>query len=111
MAVISQGGSLLRPLPCPVAPGDRHRLRGARRAASTPPPPGGPLVVQRRVSQRGSIMVAAQRIHVGMIHAGKAVTVTAADHSFQLDIEGEMVGIVARTTISEIHRDNAHATR
>jgi len=95
----------------PVTPADRHRLRGARRAASTPPPPGVPLVVQRRVSQRGSIMVAAQRIHVGMIHAGKTVSVTAADHSFQLDIEGDLVGIVARTTTSAIHRYKAYATR
>jgi hypothetical protein len=38
--------------------------------------------------QRGQIMVATQRIHVGMIHARKIVTVTADDHSVQLDIDG-----------------------
>ena len=27
MAVISHDGTLLRTLPCPVPPGDRHRLR------------------------------------------------------------------------------------
>ena len=54
-------------------------------------------------------MVATQRIHVGMIHARKIVTVTAGDHSFQLAIDGETVGIVPRTTTSEIHRYKAYA--
>ena len=72
MAVISHDGTLLRTLPCPVSPADRLRLRGARRAASMSAPPAGPITVQRRVSQRGSIMVATQRIHVGMIHAARS---------------------------------------
>ena len=42
MAVISHDGELLRTLPCPVPPADRHRLRGARRARPLPPPPAGP---------------------------------------------------------------------
>jgi hypothetical protein len=33
-----------------------------------------------------------------MIHARKIVTVTASDHSFQLDIDGETISIVPRTT-------------
>jgi transposase InsO family protein len=111
MTVISHDGTLLRTLPCPVAPGDRIGLRGARRAPSTPAPAAAPVIVQRRVSQRGSIMVATQRIHVGMIHARKIVTVTASDHSYQLDIEGETVGTVPRTTSREIHRYKAYATK
>src|SRR5215467_10212795 len=87
MAVISHDGELLRTLPCPVPPADRHQLRGARRAASMTARAAGPVVVQRRVSQRGSIMVATQRIHVGMIHARKIVTVTASDHSFQISLD------------------------
>jgi transposase InsO family protein len=111
MAVINHDGVLMRTLPCPVSPADRPRLRGARRAASMPPPSAGPIVVQRRVSQRGSIMVATQRIHVGMIHARKIVTVTASDHSFQINIDGDTVATVARTTASEIHRYKAYAIR
>jgi len=111
MAVISHDGELLRTLPCPVPPAERLRLRGARRAASTPPPPTGPVVVQRRVSQRGSIMVATQRIHVGMIHARKIVNVTASDHTFQVSLDGDIISVVARTTTREIHRYKAHATR
>ena len=56
-------------------------------------------------------MVATQRIHVGMIHARKIVTVTAADHSFQVSIEGELVAVVPRTTSREVHRYKAYATR
>jgi len=33
MAVFSRDGGLLRTMACPVAPDERHRLRGARRAA------------------------------------------------------------------------------
>ena len=70
-----------------------------------------PINAQRRVSQRGSIMVARQKIQVGMIHAWKIVTVTASDHSFRLDIDGESAGTVPRTTSSEIYRYKAYATK
>lgn len=36
------------------------------------------------VRPHGAIMVAAQRIHVGMAHARKTVTVTANGYSFRL---------------------------
>jgi hypothetical protein len=45
-----------------------------------------------------------------MIHASKTVTVTADDHSFQLDIDGETIGTVPRTISREIHRYKAYAT-
>jgi len=111
MAVISHDGTLQRTLPCPVPARDRHRLRGARRAATSPPPPPGPLIVQRRISQRGSLMVATQRIHIGLIHARKIATVTAGDATFKVDIDGETVAVVPRTTSREIHRYKAHATQ
>ena len=109
MVVISHDG-LLRTLPCPVLPADRHRLRGARRAAPAPSP-AGPVIVQRRVSQRGQIMVATQRIHVGLIHARKIVTVTAAGTTFEISINGQTAAIVPRTTSAEIHCYKAYATK
>jgi hypothetical protein len=109
MMVITSDGELARTMPCPVPAGDRHRLRGARRAAASPPPPSGPVTVQRRVSSRGGIMVATQKIQVGLVHAGKIVTVTAEDHSFRLVIDGQAAGVVPRTTTSEIHRYKAYA--
>ena len=56
-------------------------------------------------------MVATQRIHVGMIHARKTVTVIADDHSFQISVDSETITIVPRTTTREIHRYKAYATR
>jgi transposase InsO family protein len=109
MMVITSDGELARTMPCPVPAGDRPRLRGARRAAASPPPPSGPVTVQRRVSARGGIMVATQKIQVGLIHAGKIVTVTAGDHSFRLIIDGQTVRVVPRTTSREIHRYKAYA--
>jgi transposase InsO family protein len=109
MAVITGDGELARTMPCPVPAGDRYRLRGARKAAASPLPPSGPVTVQRRVSSRGGIMVATQKIQVGLIHAGKIVAVTAEDHSFRLVIDGQAVGVVPRTTAREIHRYKAYA--
>jgi len=54
-------------------------------------------------------MVATQKIQVGLIHAGKIVTVTAEDHAFHLVIDGQAVGVVPRTTASEIHQYKAYA--
>jgi hypothetical protein len=56
-------------------------------------------------------MVATQRIQVGMSHARKIVTVIADDHSFRLDIDGETVATVPRTTSRKIHRYKAYATK
>jgi transposase InsO family protein len=109
MMVITSDGELARTMPCPVPAGDRYRLRGARRAAPAPLPPAGPVTVQRRVSSRGGIMVATQKIQVGLVHAGKIVTVTAEDHAFRLIIDGQVAGVVPRTTTSEIHRYKAYA--
>lgn len=103
-AVMSHDDVLLRTLPCPVPSGERHRLRGVRRAIASSPPLAGPVTVQRRISQRGSIMVATHRIQVSMIHASKAITATADDRAYLLDIDGEIVATVPRTTSSEIHR-------
>ena len=79
---------------CPVPPAGRPRLRGARRASAAPPRPRRALTVQRRVSSRSSIMVATQKIHVGMIHARKAVTVIAGDDQFTIVIDGETATVV-----------------
>ena len=102
-------GVLLRTMPCPVPAPDRARLRGARQATARPPAPSGLVTVQRRVSSRGGIMVATQKIQVGLVHAGKIVTVTAEEHSFRLEVDGQAAGVVPRTTAREIHRYKAYA--
>jgi transposase InsO family protein len=110
MAVLGHDGSLLRTLTCPIPPGRRSRLRGARRGQSLPPQPGRPITVQRRISSRGGLMVARQKIHAGMIHAGKTATVICENNHFRVVIDGETAAVVPRTTTSEIHRYKANAT-
>jgi Integrase core domain len=109
MHVITQDGVLWRTLPCPFPPGQRHRLQGVRLAGPAPLPPVVPAV-QRRVSSRGGIQVARQRIQVGMTHAGKIVTVICENTSFRLVIDGETARVVPRTTSREIDRYKAYAT-
>jgi len=109
MHVITQDGVLWRTLPCPIPPGQRHRLQGVRLAGPEPLPPAA-LSVQRRVSSRGGIQVARQRVQVGMTHASKIVTVIPELGTFRLVIDGEPIGVVPRTTGQEIDRYKAHAT-
>ncbi len=71
----------------------------------------GPVTVWRRVSERGSIMVAKQKIHVGMIHARKTVTVTADSDHFTVVTGGETIAVVPRTTTREINRYKAYAAQ
>ena len=110
MAVLGHDGSLLRTMACPIPADRRSRLRGARRGRSLPPQPGGPITVQRRVSCRGALMVARQKIHAGMIHAGKTATVICENTHFRVVIDGETAAVVPRTTTSEVHRYKANAT-
>jgi transposase InsO family protein len=110
MAVLAHDGTLLRTLACPVPADRRHRLRGARRGRSLRPQPGGPITVQRRISSRGGLMIARQKIHAGMIHAGKTATVVCENNCFRVVIDGETAAVVPRTTTSAIHRCKANAT-
>jgi hypothetical protein len=109
MHVLTQDGVLWRTLPCPIPPHQRHRLQGVRLAGPGPLPDAAPAV-QRRVSSRGGIQVARQKIQVGMTHAGKIVTVLTETNSFRLVIDGETAAVVPRTTSREIGRYKAYAT-
>ena len=100
---------LWRTLPCPIPPGRRHRPQGVRLAGPGPLPGAAPVVL-RRVSSRGGIQVACQRIQVGMTHAGKIVTVVPETNTFRLVIDGETDPVVPRTTSHQIDRFKAYAT-
>ena len=69
------------------------------------------MTAARRVSGRGSIMVAKQKIHVGMIHTSKTVTVTADSDHFTVTDGNETIAVVPRTTAKEISRYKAYATQ
>jgi hypothetical protein len=55
-------------------------------------------------------MVARQKIHAGMIHAGKTAAVICENNCFRVVIDGETAAVVPRTTTSEVHRYKANAT-
>jgi hypothetical protein len=94
MHVITQNGILWRTLPCPIPPGQRHRLQGVRLAGPQPLPPAG-LTIQRKVSSRGGIQVARQRIQAGFSHAGQTVTIQLDDTTLRvIDQHGELITIV-----------------
>jgi len=111
MHVITQDGILWRTLPCPIPPGQRHRLQGVRLAGPGPLPPPR-LAIQRKVSSRGGIQVARQRIQVGFSHAGQTVTIEPGDTTLRvIDQHGELLSIVPRNGIGEISRFKAYGSK
>jgi transposase InsO family protein len=102
-------GRLWRTLPSPVQPEARGRLRGAHVAGPPPQLPDGPVRVHRRVSSRGALQVCRQRVHVGLPHAGKTVTVEVDDTCFRiLDQHDTMLTVVPRTNTEEVTRYKAY---
>ena len=111
MHVLTQDGVLWRTLACPIPPGQRHRLQGVR-LAGPGPLPASALAVQRRVSSRGGVQVARQRIQVGFSHAGKTVTIELGETTLRIiDQHGELITTVPRATNGQISRFKAYQTR
>jgi hypothetical protein len=107
MQILDHDRTLLRSLPNPLQPDDRRKLRDARPSGPAPSVPELPPAIQRRVSCRGAIMVAGQRIQVGFAHAGLTVTVTAAGDRFQVYDDDRVLVEVVRTTTKPIARFKA----
>ena len=107
MQLLDHDRTLLRTLANPLTPHDRSRLRDARPAGPAPVVPETPPPVQRRVSSRGVIMVAGQRINVGIGHAGETVTVTADGDRFHVHNDERLLVEVARTTAKPVARFKA----
>jgi len=60
--------------------------------------PQAPPAVQRRVSSRGGIVVARQRIHVGTAHASATVDIHATDTTWRILLDNEQPAEVPRNT-------------
>jgi hypothetical protein len=97
-------GVLLRSLPNPLTPAEHARIRDARPAGPPPQPAPEPIRVERRVSSRGAITVARQRIHIGTVHAGRTLTVESADHTFRVYDGDQLLTETGRTTSKPIAR-------
>ena len=82
-------------------------IRGARPAGPPPQPAAELLRVERRVDSRGSIMVAKQKIHVGIQHAGRTVVVEVNDDTFTVSAGGHVLRAVGRTSRKEVARFKA----
>lgn len=80
---------------------------GGRPAGPPPTPTAQPQRVDRRVSSRGSLVIAGQKIHVGITHAGRTATVEAADTTFRVYDGEQLLTEVARTTTKPIARFKA----
>ncbi len=63
--------------------------------------------MQRRTSSRGAIAVAGQRIHVGMVHAGRPVTVEAGNTTWRSYHGDQLLTEVARTSTESTARCKA----
>ena len=63
------------------------------------------------VSCRGDIVVAGQRIHVGIVHAGRTLTVEVADTTWRLCNDDGLIAEVARTTTKPVARFKVHKPR
>jgi hypothetical protein len=101
---------VLRSLPNPLTAAEMSRIRDARPGGPAPIPTREPLRVARRVSSRGSICIARQKIQVGIGHAGHTVTVEEADTTFRVFHGDQLVVEVVRTTTRQIARFKARKT-
>jgi hypothetical protein len=99
--------TILRSLPNPLSAAQIARIRDARPGGPAPAPVEQPVRVDRRVSARGSIAIAGQKIQVGIGYAGRTVTVEEADTTFRVCDGGELVTEVLRTTTKQIARVKA----
>ncbi|MGH2394415.1 MAG: hypothetical protein ACRDGH_13165, partial [Candidatus Limnocylindria bacterium] len=88
-------------------PTEHARIRDARPAGPPPTPAAEAIRVDRRVSSLGSIAIARQKIHLGIGHAGRTVTVEDADTTFRVYDGGQLLADVPRTTTKAIARIKA----
>jgi hypothetical protein len=107
MQILDRERTLLRSLPNPIAPADRKRIRDARPAGPAPVIPDTVVPVQRRVSSRGALMVAGQKIHIGNGHAGATVDVHPTDTTWRIYDNDQLLAEVPRTTTKPIARFKA----
>ena len=107
VAHILSGGVLARTIACPVPQEARSRLRGARTGTAEPPRLPEPLVVTRRVSVRGAIMIGGQKIQVGLAHARKTAEVTVEADTYQVTVDSGITMTAPRTTSRDIRRHKA----
>ena len=67
------------------------------------------MVIQRKVSQRGTTQVAGQKLQVGYAHRNTDVDVHVTDTTFEIhDTAGELLTSIPKTTTKDISRYKAY---
>ena len=89
---------LLRTRPNPLTPAEVRGLGGVRLAGPPPRPSTEPIRVQRRASNTGVIMVAGQKVALGRVHRHQTVTVLVSETTLAIELDGEEIRVVRRTT-------------
>ena len=95
--------------PADLGPGPAPPRRPPRRTATTAL--REPVTVQRRASNTGVIMVVGQKIALGRIHAGQIVTVHVAEDTMTIDLGGDDIRTIRRTTTQPVRSIKAHRPR
>ena len=108
---------LLRTRPSPLSWDQARRRRGARPAGRAPRPSAEPVTAQRVASNTGVIMVAGQKVALGLIRGRQIVTVHVAADTITIDLASDDTRIVRRTTTQPVrsikaqqHRKAAHVS-
>ena len=79
--------------------GVRVRPRRPRRYLNRRDAGGGEHRIERRVSSRGALVIAGQRIQAGIAHSGRTLSVEAADHTIRVyEDDGTVPGVTRPMT-------------
>jgi transposase InsO family protein len=106
-----QTRELLRTRPSPLTWDQACHLWGASPAGPPPRPRTEPITVQRVASHTGVIMAAGQKIALGRIHAARVVTAHVAEHTITIDLGGDDLRTIRRTTTQAVRSIKAHRPR
>jgi len=104
---VVRDGVVIRSFACALEPAKRQRLQGARLPDGKPVGTSEPILVGRRVSADGQVIVGGQRIHVGNAHRRKIVDVLVEPRYLKIIDQGTTIKVVARKTTKEVNRFKA----
>jgi hypothetical protein len=102
---------LLRTRRNPLTREQALRLRGVRPAGPPPRPSQEPIRIQRRLSDTGVIMVAGQKVALGRTHRGQEVEILVSETTPAIQLAGQDVRIIRRTTTQPIRSIKADRPR
>jgi transposase InsO family protein len=104
---VVRNGVVIRSFACALEAAQRQRLQGARLPDGTPVGSSEPILVGRRVSSSGSLIVGGQHVYVGLAHRRKVVDVLVEPRYLKVIDQGATIKVVARKTTKEVNRFKA----